>query len=161
MQQWVCFKPWCWTIEFRQKTSICCMILLCYIYKRSTLFYANGRKSVVCIWLVLTKKKSWVCHLLYTYIFQWGYNKVQGLLEVKSWIWNWTHAHCIGKQYLNHWPTREVPWHVTPLDNPSEVKLLSHVWLFAILWTGAYHALPSMGFSRQEYWNGLPFPYCG
>ena len=25
-------------------------------------------------------------------------------------------------------------------------------------WTVAYHAPPSMGFSRQEYWSGLPFP---
>ena len=40
----------------------------------------------------------------------------------------------------------------------SEVKLLSHVRLFATPWTVAYHAPPSMGFSRQEYWNGLPFP---
>ena len=32
----------------------------------------------------------------------------------------------------------------------------SHVQLFVILWTGAYHAPSSMGFSRQEYWSGLP-----
>ena len=38
------------------------------------------------------------------------------------------------------------------------VKSLSHVWLFAIPWTVAYHAPLSMGFSRQEYWSGLPFP---
>ena len=30
--------------------------------------------------------------------------------------------------------------------------------LFATLWTVAYHSPPSMGFSRQEYWSGLPFP---
>ena len=35
---------------------------------------------------------------------------------------------------------------------------LSHVWLFATLWTLANEATVSMGFSRQEYWNGLPFP---
>ena len=40
----------------------------------------------------------------------------------------------------------------------SEVKSLSRVWLFATLWTVAYQAPPSMGFSRQEYWSGLPFP---
>ena len=28
-------------------------------------------------------------------------------------------------------------------------------------WTAAYQALPSMGFSRQEYWSGLPFPSPG
>ena len=38
-----------------------------------------------------------------------------------------------------------------------KVKLLSHVQLFATPWTVAYQALPSMGFSRQEYWSGLPF----
>ena len=38
------------------------------------------------------------------------------------------------------------------------MKLLSRVWLFATPWTVAHYASPSMGFSRQEYWNGLPFP---
>ena len=39
-----------------------------------------------------------------------------------------------------------------------KVKSLSHVRLFATPWTVAYQASTSMGFSRQEYWNGLPFP---
>ena len=38
------------------------------------------------------------------------------------------------------------------------MKLFSHVRLFATPWTVAYQAPPSMGFSRQEYWSGLPFP---
>ena len=42
-----------------------------------------------------------------------------------------------------------------------KVKSLGHVQLFAILWTVAYQAPPSMGFSRQEYWSGLPFPSPG
>ena len=42
-----------------------------------------------------------------------------------------------------------------------KVKLLSCVWLFATPWTIAYQAAPSMGFSRQEYWGGLPFPSPG
>ena len=37
-------------------------------------------------------------------------------------------------------------------------KLLSRVRLFATPWTIAYKAPLSMGFSRQEYWSGLPFP---
>ena len=41
------------------------------------------------------------------------------------------------------------------------MKFLSHVRLFATLWTVAYQALPSMGFSRQECWSGLPFPSPG
>ena len=42
-----------------------------------------------------------------------------------------------------------------------KVKLLSHVRLFATLWTEAYQAPLSMGFSRQEYWSELPFPSPG
>ena len=38
------------------------------------------------------------------------------------------------------------------------MKLLSHVQLFATPWIVAYQAPPSMEFSRQEYWSGLPFP---
>ena len=40
----------------------------------------------------------------------------------------------------------------------GKVKLLSHVRLLATPWTVAYQAPPSMGFSRQEYWSGLPLP---
>ena len=39
-----------------------------------------------------------------------------------------------------------------------KVKLLSHVRLLATPWTGAHLAPPSMGFFRQEYWNGVPLP---
>ena len=42
-----------------------------------------------------------------------------------------------------------------------KVKSLSHVRLFASPWTVAYQASLSMGFSRQEYWSGLPFPSPG
>ena len=37
----------------------------------------------------------------------------------------------------------------------------SHFWLFATLWAVAYQAYLSMGFSRQGYWSGLPFPTPG
>ena len=39
-----------------------------------------------------------------------------------------------------------------------KVKSPSCVWLFATPWTAADQAPPSMGFSRQEYWNGVPLP---
>ena len=41
------------------------------------------------------------------------------------------------------------------------MKLLSHVQLFATPWTVNYQASLSMGFSRKEYWSGLPFPSPG
>ena len=39
-----------------------------------------------------------------------------------------------------------------------EVKLLSRARLLATPWTAVYQAPPSMGFSRQEYWSGVPLP---
>ena len=45
-----------------------------------------------------------------------------------------------------------------PLWQQMKVKSLSHVRLFATPWTVAHQAPPFMGFSRQEYWSGLPFP---
>ena len=56
-----------------------------------------------------------------------------------------------------------VPWTARRLNQSilkemSEVKSLSHVRLFATPGTAAYKAPLSVGFSRQEYWSGLPFP---
>ena len=42
-----------------------------------------------------------------------------------------------------------------------KVKSLSRVQLFVTPWTVVYPVSPSMGFSRQEYWSGLPFPSPG
>ena len=39
-----------------------------------------------------------------------------------------------------------------------KAKSLGRVWLVVTPWTAAYQALPSMGFSRQEYWSGVPLP---
>ena len=41
---------------------------------------------------------------------------------------------------------------------PLLLSRVSRVWLCATPWTAAYQAPPSMGFSRQEYWSGLPLP---
>ena len=40
----------------------------------------------------------------------------------------------------------------------AKVKSLCRVWPSATPWTAAYQAPPSMGFSRQEYWSGVPLP---
>ena len=54
--------------------------------------------------------------------------------------------------------TWTLSWHMSCL---KKVKSLSHVWLFVTPQTVAHLAPPSMGFSRQEYWSGLPFPSPG
>ena len=46
-------------------------------------------------------------------------------------------------------------------DVRKKVKLLSHVRLFLTPWTVTYQAPLSMGFSRQEYWSGVPLPSPG
>ena len=51
--------------------------------------------------------------------------------------------------------------HRTRLRKEKKVKSLSRVRLFVTLWTEAYQAPPSMGFSRQEYWSGVPLPSPG
>ena len=57
---------------------------------------------------------------------------------------------------------RTVEWVAISFSNAwkwkVKVKLLSRVWLFTTPWTAAYQAPLSMGFSRQEYWRGLPLP---
>ena len=51
--------------------------------------------------------------------------------------------------------------YVTSLCLNYKVKSLSHVRLFVTPWTVTYEAPLSMGFSRQEYWSGFPFPFPG
>ena len=57
---------------------------------------------------------------------------------------------------------RTVEWIATSFSNVWKWKMkeksLSHVRLFATPWTAAHQAPPSMGFSRQEYWSGVPLP---
>ena len=57
---------------------------------------------------------------------------------------------------------RTPEWVAISLSNAGKwklkVKSLSHVQLLATPWTAVYQALPSMGFSRQQYWSGVPLP---
>ena len=68
---------------------------------------------------------------------------VSGILQARTLEW-------VAISFSNAWRWKE------------KVKSLSHVWLLATPWTAAYQVPPSMGFSRQEYWSGvpLPSPYC-
>ena len=64
---------------------------------------------------------------------------VPGILQARALEW-------VAISFSNAWK-----WKV-------KVKSLSHVWLLATPWTAAYQAPPSIGFSRQEYWSGVPLP---
>ena len=64
---------------------------------------------------------------------------VPGILQARTLEW-------VAISFSNAWK-----WKV-------KVKLLSHVQPLATPWTAAHQAPPSMGFSRQEYWSGVPLP---
>ena len=64
---------------------------------------------------------------------------VPGILQARTLEW-------VAISFSNAWK-----WKV-------KVKSLSCVQLLATPWTTAYQAPPSMGFSRQEYWSGVPLP---
>ena len=64
---------------------------------------------------------------------------VPGILQARTLEW-------VAISFSNAWN-----WKV-------KVKSLSRVWLFETPWTAAYQAPPSMGFSRQPYWSGVPLP---
>jgi len=70
-------------------------------------------------------------------------------------------CHCLLCKYqlLRVHTLCHIPSSVVKLS--PRLKFLSRVWLFATPWTIAHQAPPSMGFSRPEYWNGLPFPSPG
>ena len=64
---------------------------------------------------------------------------IPGILQARTLDW-------IAISFSNAWK-----WKV-------KLKLLSHVRILATPWTAAHQGLPSMGFSRQEYWSGVPSP---
>jgi len=64
---------------------------------------------------------------------------VRGILQARTLEW-------VAISFSNAWK-----WKV-------KAKSLSCAWLLATPWTAAYQAPPSMGFSRQEYWSGVPLP---
>ena len=66
----------------------------------------------------------------------------------------------LGSAVLGILQARTLEWVAISFSNAGKwkgkVKSLSRVQLLATPWTAAYQAPPSMGFSRQEYWSGLP-----
>ena len=70
--------------------------------------------------------------------------------KARKQIWKHSHTHTHTLVYFSIHPSMKV-----------KVKSVSCVQLLATLQTVAHQAPPSMGFSRQEYWSGLPFPSPG
>ena len=54
---------------------------------------------------------------------------------------------------------KTLEWVAISFSNALKVKSLSRVRLLVTPWTAAHQAPPSMGFSGQEYWSGVPWPF--
>ena len=78
-----------------------------------------------------------------------------GMQDLSSQTSNRTHAPSVETPSPNHWNTREFPQ--LSFEAVFMLSCFSRVRLFVTPWTVAYQAPLSMGFSRQEYWSGLPF----
>ena len=96
--------------------------------------------------------------------------KWKGKLKLLSHTWllvtPWAAAHqappSLGFFRLEHWSGSPFPSPMHESKNwkwKLKVKSLSRVRLLATPWTAAHQAPQSMGFSRQEYWSGVPLPY--
>ena len=89
--------------------------------------------------------------------------------------WQPTPVSLPGKSHEQRSLVGSSPWGCKELDTTEQLSLslsyiyvcvcvpshFTHIQLFVILWTVAFQASLSMGFSRQDYWNGLPFPSPG
>ena len=66
----------------------------------------------------------------------------------------WTKYWLYGKR--KHFKVVMINWGSLGSHLSCLLSCFSHIWLFLTLWTVTDQAPPSMGFSRQEYWSGLP-----
>ena len=77
-------------------------------------------------------------------------------------LWNPIDGSPAGSPVPGTLQARTLEWVAISFSNAwkwkVKVKPLNHVWLAATPGTSAYQTPPSMGFSRQEYWSGLPLP---
>ena len=85
-----------------------------------------------------------------------AWNALLTLLTILWRLWS-VHFIFLGFHLIKVWSDDSLGFILLRIPWVSEwVKSLSRVWLFATPWTVAHQAPPSMGFSRQEYWSGVP-----
>ena len=111
-----------------------------------------------------------------------SYQELEEARKASSWSFQSEHSPAAAAKSLQSCPTlcdpidgsplgssvpgilqaRTVEWVAISFSNAwkwkVKVKSLSRAWLLVTPWTAAYQAPPSMGFSRQEYWSGVPLP---
>ena len=101
--------------------------------------WASWKVSLLLL-LLSRFSRVWLCATPQTAAYQTS--PIPRILQARILEW----VEWVAISFSNAWK-----WKVKP-------KSLSRVWLLATPWTAAYQAPPSMGFSRQEYWSGVPLP---
>ena len=105
----------------------------------------------------------------HTWVLPWVWSSAVETLRQEGWAWG-LYAHQRGLavngrstpvQELQGFDTSCHIWATHWHWSWPSACTRSHVWLCATRWTLAHQAPLSMGFSRQEYWSGLPFPSPG
>jgi len=164
---------WSWCMSF----LMCCWILLAGILLRilhlcSSVILACSFLFVCCLCLVLVSGWWWPCRMsLEVFLPQFFWKSFRKISIAAA-----------AAKSLQSCPTLCDPIDVSPPGSPVpgilqartlewvaisfsnawrwkvKVKLLSPVQLWATPWTAAYWAPPPVGFSRQEYWSGVPSP---
>ena len=127
--------------------DLSCFSVACYLFieiSMSSIFNTIiGNKNAV---INIFSNTAFTCMLLlllllsrFSHVWLPPGSPVPGILQARTLEW-------VAISFSNAWK-----WKV-------KVKSLSRVRLLAPPWTAAYQAPPSMGFSRQEYWSGVPLP---
>ena len=119
-----------------------------------TQYYVCKLSSVCCTQQTCIHSPCWVTFYCVTALW-FIYSPVDGQWAVSSLGLFWTVLLWTG--YTSQSTTARQPMRISDFIKDS----LSRVRLFVTLWTVAHQAPPSMGFSTQEYWSGLPFPSPG
>ena len=114
-----------------------CCCLPASVMSDSVWPYGQQSTRLLCSWDSLGKSTRVGCHALLQGIFPTQESNL-GLLDCR--------------EILYYWATREARL------GSCACQSLSRVWVFGIPQTVAHQASLSMGFSRQEYWSGLPSP---
>ena len=106
-------------------------------------------------WLLYVFSGKTLIQILCPYFKQFFLTGLCGMQDLSSQASNRTHAPLVETPSPNHWNTREFPQ--PSFEAAFMLSRFSRVRLFVTPWTVAHQAPLSMGFSRQEYWSGLPF----
>ena len=118
--------------------------LVSHLHKADTYYTVEGEQSLIGQRRIFMFKFFLPCHKMWT-LFHIPFS---GLVQE-------IHEYC--QACSSHWDNRVCMTNVLACS----LSPFSHVQLFAILWTVARQAPLSIGFSREEYWSGLPRPPAG